>query len=105
VGNYRALVHYTFKKGMEAQGLKYLETELVKKAQDYGCHFIELWQNDKDPSTVVGVATWNSLDDARSFQSRWEAKEKELMKFSSQAPKREFFLLKSTYAERAKKAA
>lgn len=105
MGNYRALVHYSFKKGMEAQGIKYLESELIKKAQDYGCHFIELWQNEKNPNIVVGVATWNSLDDARHFQSKWIEKEKELMKYSSEPPKREFFLLKSTFAEKGKKAA
>ena len=105
MGNCRALVHYTFKKGMEAQGLKYLENELIKKAQDYRCHYIELWQNEKEPHIVVGVATWNNLDDARRFQSQWQEKEKELMKYSAEHPKREFFLLKSTFAEKGKKAA
>jgi hypothetical protein len=105
MGNYRALVHYTFNKGMEAQGLKFLENELVKKAQNYGCHFIELWQNERDPCIVVGVAIWNDLEEARRFQKQWEEKEKELMKFSSEAHKREFFMIKSTFVEKAKKAA
>lgn len=105
MGNYRALVHYTFKKGMEAQGYQFLENELVKKAPSYGCHFIELWQNERDPSIVIGVAIWNDLEDARRFQKQWEGKEKELMKFSSEAPKREFYMLKSTFAEKGKKAA
>ncbi len=105
MGNYRALVHYTFKKGMEAQGLKFLEDELLKKAQTYRCHFIELWQNERDPTIVVGVAIWNDLEDARRFQKQWEEKEKELMKFSAEAPKREFFMLKSNFTEKAKKAA
>ncbi|MGC1878888.1 MAG: hypothetical protein WA347_04750 [Rhabdochlamydiaceae bacterium] len=105
MGNYRALVHYTFKKGMETQGLNFLENELVKKAQNYGCHFIELWHNEKETSHVVGVAIWNSLEEARNFQSHWQEKEKELTKFCTEPPKREFFHLKSTYAEKAKKAA
>ena len=105
MGNYRALVHYTFKKGMEAQGLKFLETELIKKAQEYGCHFVELWQNEKHPTNVVGVATWNNLEDARRFQSLWQEKEHEMMKFSDGEPKREFFQLKSNFAEKTKKAA
>ncbi len=105
MGNYRALVHYTFKEGMEAQGLKFLENELIKKAQDYGCHFVELWHNEKHPTIVVGVATWNNLEDARRFQGKWEQKEKEMMKFCEGEPKREFFVLKSTFAERGKKAA
>jgi len=105
MGNYRAIVHYSFKKGMEAQGLKFLEEELVKKAQNYGCHFIELWQNERDPSIVVGVAIWNDLEDARRFQSKWQEKEQELMQFCTESPKREFFVLKTTYVEKGKKAA
>jgi hypothetical protein len=105
MGNYRAIVHYTFNKGMEDRGLKFLEDELVKKAQDYGSHFIELWQNERDPRIIVGVAIWNDLEDARRFQGKWEGKEKELTKLCSEAPKREFFKLKSTFAEKGKKAA
>jgi len=105
MGNYRALVHYTFKKGMESEGFKFLENELVKKAQNYGCHFIELWQNERDPSVVIGVAIWNDLEDARRFQSQWEEKEKDLMKFSYEPPRREFFALKSSFVEKGKKAA
>lgn len=105
MGNYRALVHYTFKEGSEDQGLKFLEAELIKKAQDYGCHFIELWKNERHPTIVIGVATWESEEDARRFQSKWQQKEKEMMKFSAEEPKREFFILKSTFAERGKKAA
>jgi hypothetical protein len=105
MGNYRAMVHYSFKKGMETEGLEFLENELVKKAKSYGCHFIELWQNEKDPHSVVGVAIWNNLEDARRFQHLWQEKEEELMKFSSESPQREFFVLYSTYTEKAKKAA
>ncbi len=105
MGNYRAMVHYTFKKGMEAQGLKFLENELVKNAQKFGCHYIELWQNDRDPASVVGVAMWNDIEDARRFQKLWESKEREMMKFSSEAPRREFFMIRITYIEKGKKAA
>jgi heme-degrading monooxygenase HmoA len=105
MGNCRALVHYTFKKGMETQGLKFLENELVKKAQTYGCHSIELWQNERNPNVIIGVAVWNDIEDARRFQKQWEEKENELMKFSSEVPKREFFTCKANFVEKGKKAA
>jgi hypothetical protein len=105
MGNYRGMVHYTFKKGMEAQGFKILESELIKKAQSYGFHFIELWQNERDPCHVVGIAIWNNLEEARRFQDLWEEKEKELTKLCSEPPKREFLSLKSSYVEKGKKAA
>ena len=46
--NYRAIVHYHFKEGMEEKGIQFLENELVKKGRELGCHYIELWQNEKD---------------------------------------------------------
>lgn len=90
---------------MEEKGLKFLQSELLKKAQEYGCHGIELWQNDKDPSIIAGIGWWNSLEEARKFQSSWEVKEKELLHYCMDVPKREFFKIKSTYNEKAKRAA
>lgn len=105
MGNYRASVHYNFKNGMVAQGLKFLENELIKNAQKLGCHYIEIWQDEKNPNIVVGIATWNNLEDARRFQGQWLQKEHELMKWCAEHPKREFFMLKSSFAEKSKKAA
>ena len=104
--NYRAIVHYHFKKGMEETGLNFLETELIKKGQEYGSHYIELWQNEKNPSIVEGIGIWDDIDDARRFQSKWESKEKELIsKYCEAEPKKEFFKLRSTYIQKPRKAA
>jgi hypothetical protein len=104
--NYRVIVHYHFKEGMEEQGIKFLERELIKKGQELGCHYIELWQNDRDASIIEGVAVWNNIEDARRFQSRWEKKEKELIdKYCTGMPEREFCKLRSTYMEKPRKAA
>ena len=105
MGDYRSIVHYKFKKGMETKGLELLKRELIDKAKAYGCHSIELLQNDKNPSTIVGIAIWNSLDDARRFQTLWQEKEKELSKLCTESPIREFFKCTSHYLEGAKKVA
>lgn len=104
--NYRVIVHYHLKKGMEEQGIQFLENELIKKGQEFGCHYLEIWQNEKDPSIVEGVAVWNDLEDARRFQSKWENKEKELVdKFCTDKPTREFCKIRSTYVEKQSKKA
>ena len=104
--NYRALVRFHFKPGMEEQGLMFLENELVKKGKEFNCHYIELWQNEKDKTWVDGIAVWNDLEDAKRFQALWEKKEKEMVaKFCQEEPKREFCKLRSIYIEKARKAA
>ena len=103
--NYRAIVHYKFKKGQEEQGLKFLESELLKKAQELGCHGIELLQSGRDSSTIVGVGHWNSLEEARKFQALWDAKEHELMRYCQVRPHHEFYKVYSVYAEKQKKVA
>lgn len=104
--NYRAIVHYQFKKGMEEQGIKFLDHELVKKGQEYGCHYIEIWQNERDHSIVEGVAIWEDLKDAKRFQSLWEEKEKELIRrFCKDEPSREFCKIRATYMGKSRKAA
>lgn len=100
---YQVIVHYHFKKGMEEKGIRYLETELLKNARDFGCHTIEFCQNERDPGEVLGMATWNSLQEARKFQSQWGEKEKELIGFCTNAPKREVFKIRSTYMEKSEK--
>ena len=105
MANYRAIVHYHFKKGMEEQAIKFIEKELVKKAQKLGCHFIELLQNEKDHSKFIGIGTWNDIEDARRFQSLWEEKEKELMHFCVNEPEREFFTIRASFQEKTRKAA
>lgn len=105
MATYRALVHYNFKKGMEEQGMKFVENELIKKAQSYGCHNIEFLQSEHDPSYIIGVGFWNNIEEARRFQSHWDSKEKELIRFCKNTPKREFFKIRAAYAEKLKKAA
>jgi heme-degrading monooxygenase HmoA len=105
MSTYKAIVHYHLKKGMEEQGIKFLENELIKKAAEYGCHGIELWQNDRDPTNFIGTGLWNSLEEARKFQAMWQAKEKELMRYCSGAPTREFYKIRSTYKEKSKRVA
>ncbi len=102
---YKAVVNYHFKKGMEEQGIKFLENELLKKAQEYGCHGIELLQNDKEGNQFIGLALWNSLQEAKHFQEMWGTKEKELLRFCETPPTRAFYKIRAIYSEKAKKAA
>ena len=102
---YRAIVHYHFKKGLEEKGIRFLETQLLKRAQEFGCHDIELWASERDPSLIVGMGCWNSLEEARSFQSVWEINEKELLSMCTSAPKREFYRIQKSYSEKTKKVA
>lgn len=100
MSHYRVIVHYHFRKGMEAQGIRFLEKELVDKARELGCVSIEIWQNEHDPSYSVGVGAWSSFEDARKFQGQWDAKEQELLRYCANAPKRTFFRVKN-YTDKA----
>ena len=104
--NHQAVVHYHFKPNMIEQGIKFLEAELVKKALESGCQNIVLLQNERDPSYVIGIATWTTIEEAKKFQSQWNSKETELAtRFCSTAPTRELFKPRAVYSERARKAA
>jgi len=103
--NYRAFVHYHFKKGLEEEGILFLERELVKKAAQWGCHNIEIWQHEEDPHYVIGVAEWTSFDEAKKFQSQWHKKEEQMIQMCTNAPEREFYKLRTTFKEKSKRAA
>jgi hypothetical protein len=90
---------------MEEKGLRFLENELVKKADSFGCHGIEILHSEEDPTYVVGLALWNDIQDARRFQAKWAAKEHELVHFCTSSPKREFFKIDTTFTEKQRKAA
>lgn len=105
MANYRAIVHFYCKKGMEDKCIKFLDTELVKKAKTYGAHSIEIWTDELDHSHVIGVAVWNDIEEARGFQSKWEAKEKQLSQYCAKPPHHEFYKTGSAYSEKAKKVA
>ena len=102
---YRAVVNYEFKKGMEEEGMKFLENELIKKADQYGCHGLELLCSEKNACHVIGIGTWKNIEEAKKFQSKWGAKEKELLRFCVNTPSHEFFNIRSTYTEKSRKAA
>jgi hypothetical protein len=48
MSKYRAVVHYRFKEGMEEKGIHFLENELIKKAEKFGCHGIEIVHSEDD---------------------------------------------------------
>lgn len=102
MSQYQIIVHYHFKRGMEEEGLRFLETELMKHARDFGCHYIEFCQNERDTTEVLGLAIWNSIDEARKFQSKWHDKEKKLISFCTNPPRREVFKVRSSYTEKEK---
>jgi hypothetical protein len=105
MSNYRAVVHYCFKKGKEEEGLRFLERELIRQAERFGCHHIELLQKERDHTDIVGIALWHDIEDARRFQAMWEMKERELAHLCTHPPKREFFKIRNTFAERQRRAA
>lgn len=102
---YQAVVHYRFKEGMEDKGIKFLEEELIKKADSYGCHTIEILQSEEDPTYLLGIALWNDIQDARRFQGKWATKEHRLLEYCTESPKREFFKVVTTFTEKQKKVA
>lgn len=101
MSSFRALIQYHFKKGMEEQGIKFFENELIKKAKQYSCHHIELLSDEKDHSFYMGIAEWKNFDEAKKFQKQWESKEKEMMKFCSKEPTRHFCKMRASYNEKA----
>ena len=105
MSKYRAVVHYRFKEGMEERGIRYLENELIQKADTYGSHNIEILHSEEDPTYVLGIAMWNDIQDARRFQAKWATKEHELAKYCTDSPRREFFKVVLNFAEKQKKAA
>jgi hypothetical protein len=102
---YRVIVHYHFKNGMEKEAIRFLEEELLKIAKECKCHDIEVWYNEKNPMHTIGMALWDNLEDARKFQAKWEFKEKELMKYCSAPFHKEIFKVSSDFAKRFGKAA
>lgn len=100
MSNYRAVIHYKLKKGMEQEAIRFMEKELIQQAENMGCHHIEIVQNEQDPTSLMGIALWNDLEDARNFQSQWEGKEKEFMKFCTSGPRREFCKICCSYQEK-----
>jgi hypothetical protein len=105
MSKYRAIVQYRFKEGMEEKGLRFLENELVKKAESYGCHEIEILHSEDDPTYVVGIALWNDIQDARRFQAKWATKEHEMGDLLTTAPHRGFFKITTTFTEKQRKVA
>jgi hypothetical protein len=106
MSKYRAIVHYRLKEGMEEKGLHFLETELVRKADSYGCHEIEILHSEEDPTYVIGIALWNDIQDARRFQAKWATKEHELVRTCcTSTPRREFYRITSIFTEKTRKAA
>lgn len=105
MSKYRAIVQYRFKEGMEEKGLRFLENELVKKGDSFGCHGIEILHSEDDPTYVVGIALWNDIQDARRFQAKWATKEHEMGHFLATAPHRAFFKIATTFTEKQRKVA
>jgi hypothetical protein len=91
LGNYRAIVHYRFKPGMEQKAIEFIKNELFKQAEKDGCKDIEILADERHEGHWVGTGVWNSIDEARNFQSHWNVKEKELQKYCTEAPKREIY--------------
>ena len=103
--NCRVITHHYLKKGMDQAWLKFLESDLIKQAERSGAHHIEFAQNDKNPNLWVSTSVWNSLEGAVTFQATLDASETNLAQFYSAPPKQEVFMIRNTYAEKAKKAA
>jgi heme-degrading monooxygenase HmoA len=95
MGTFKAIVSYHFKEGQEKAGYQLLEKEITKQTNTPGCSGFELLQNEKDPTRVMGIGTWNSLEDARQFQTKWQQIEKELNKLSEERPHHEFFSVRN----------
>jgi Antibiotic biosynthesis monooxygenase. len=103
--SYRAIVHFHFKKGLEEEGIILLQKELIEKASQLGCHSIELLQDEMNPTYIVGIAEWASIEEARTFQQRWSKKEEQIIRMCTNAPQREFYRVRTTSTERGRKAA
>lgn len=105
MSEYRVVAHYHFKKGMETEGIKFLENEILKKSRNLGCHDLEIWQDEKDPLHFIGVGIWSSLQKAKEFQSQYTQSEKMLMKFLTEMPKRDMYRIEQRWVEKEKRAA
>lgn len=103
--NYRVLVHYHVKPGMENHIMTITENELLKTAQEQGFHQAEFWQDEMSPSHFILSGTWETLEAAQNFRSIWESKRPELMKHCSNEPYREIYRVAKCYPEKSKKAA
>jgi heme-degrading monooxygenase HmoA len=102
---YKAIVQYHFKKGEEEKGYKLLEQGLNKLSSEKGCQSIELLRNEKHPSRVIGIAVWDSIEDARDFQTKWQSKEDEISQHCETRPHHEFLKCCTVFGEKKRKAA
>ncbi|MFZ4100292.1 MAG: hypothetical protein ACOYKZ_08225, partial [Chlamydiia bacterium] len=85
------IVHYHFKKGLEKEGLQHLMSVLRDKATELGGQNLGLWQSDQDPTHVMGMGWWDSLEDSNRFQAYWNSQMGQLSKYLASPPVRECY--------------
>lgn len=102
---YRAIATYYFKKGLEDQGMKFIEAELFAHARAWGCQDIEWMQDEKDPSHWISTGVWSNLNDAIKFQNLINSQAPNLSKYCTVTPKREIYKIKHVAFERGRKVA
>lgn len=105
MNNYRSIVHYYFKPGMEDKGLHYLENELGKRGGEYGYHMIYFLQNEREKGHIMAYAEWNSIEEARKFQSRFEKKEMEMHHMWQRPPHHEWYHMRYQMMGKSHRAA
>jgi len=105
MSQFRAIVHYHFKKGHEEEGIKYLEEHLTKEISRHGGHHIEIFRDESQHGNVIGIAEWNNVDEAKKFQKYFSAIENEMSRFLSDKPSHHFYKLHWQHMPKIKKAA
>ncbi len=82
-----------FKKGMEHQGMQFVENKYAKKAIESGLQEFRAWQDINDPSHYIFTGHWNNKELLHKYQSQanWEAAQRELTQYCSQPPKKAIY--------------
>ena len=102
---YMIFFHFHFKKGMEMDGWKFLESDFMKKSKDYGCKSFEFYQSESDSYYIMGEGSWDRDEDAYKFQAYWHGRENEFSRFFTQNPQIEFFKLVDISGKKLRKTA
>ena len=78
--NYRTMVHYHTKPGMEEELMFLNENQLLSASKNTPFYQREIWQDENDPSHLIATAVFHSKKEAQNFHSNLDALKSQLMR-------------------------
>ncbi len=103
--NYRIIVNYEIRSGLEEKAIHFIETEVYKMAKDCGCHDLELWLDEDSSLHLIGTGLWDSLKAIERFDDLLLSKRELFLKYFTDIPSRQSFKILKKEIKNTRKAA